>query len=72
MKGFGPAGRRRVWRGGLAVYFFFLCVGVGIVSAEASKWMKKPLKKGQAWLGGQKWCKDHFLFFCKLTLTARK
>jgi hypothetical protein len=45
---------------------------VGIVSAEASKWMKKPLKKGQAWLGGQKWCKDHFLSFCKLTLTARK
>jgi len=51
---------------------FCVCVGVGIVSAEASKWMKKPLKKGQAWLGGQKWCKDHFLFFCKLTLTARK
>ena len=63
MKGFGPAGRRRVWRGGLAVYFFFFCGGVGIVSAAASKWMKKSLKKWAGLvLGGQKWCKDHFFF----------
>ena len=37
--------------------------GVGIVSAAASKWMKKSLKKWAGLvLGGQKWCKDHFFF----------
>ena len=49
------------WAG--CLFLFFFCGGVGIVSAAASKWMKKSLKKWAGLvLGGQKWCKDHFFF----------